>query len=206
MTTTLGLAAASWVITLQQMKGMDMGGSIEPGSFGSFLTLWVPMMAAMMLPAAVPAVLRRTQADGRARTLPLFLGSYLLVWTPVGAVVYAGYRPLGSFTAGIIVIAAGIYELSRLKQDCRRRCQDRLRSGFDFGIYCVGSSLGLMLMLVVLGLMSFTWMLVIALLVLAQKLLPPNATVDVPVALAIVTLGILNVVAPSWVPGLMPPM
>lgn len=206
MATTLGLAVASWVITLHQMNGMDMGAATELGPFGSFLALWVPMMAAMMLPAAVPAVLRRVQTDSRARTVPLFLGSYLLVWTLVGAVVYAGYRPLGSLITGIIVIAAGIYELSRLKQDCRRRCQDRLHSGFDFGLYCVGSSIGLMLMLVVLGLMSVTWMLVIALLVLVQKLLPPKAAVDVPVALAIVTLGILIVVAPSWVPVFMPPM
>jgi predicted metal-binding membrane protein len=206
MLTTLGLAAAAWVITLQQMNGMGMGSATELGSFGSFLALWVPMMAAMMLPAAVPAVLRRRQSDGRARTVPLFLGAYLLVWTLVGAVIHAGYRPHGSLAAGVIVIAAGIYELTRLKQDCRRRCQGRLRSGFDFGLYCVGSSIGLMLMLVVLGLMSLTWMLLIALIVLAQKLLPPKAAVDVPVALAIVTLGILIVVAPSSVPGLMPAM
>jgi predicted metal-binding membrane protein len=205
MVATLGLAAASWVITLQQ-DGMGMRVPTELGPFGSFLALWVPMMAAMMLPAAVPAVLRRVQADGRARTLPLFLGSYLLVWTVVGAVVYAGYRPLGSLAAGIIVIAAGIYELTWLKQDCRRRCQDRLRSGFGFGVYCVGSSIGLMLMLVVLGLMSLTWMLLIGFIVLAQKLLPPKAAVDVPVALAIVALGILIIVAPSSIPGLMPPM
>jgi predicted metal-binding membrane protein len=203
---TLGLAAVSWVVTLQQMQGMEMGAATRLGSFESFLAVWVPMMAAMMLPAAAPAVLRQAHADGRARTVPLFLGSYLLVWTLVGVAVYAGYRPVGSVTAGMIVIAAGIYELTRLKQDCRRRCQERLRSGFDFGLYCVGSSIGLMLMLVALGLMSLTWMLVIALLVLAQKLLPPRAAVDVPIALAIVALGILIIVAPSSVPGLMPAM
>jgi hypothetical protein len=47
---------------------------------------------------------------------------------------------------------------------------------------------------------------VIAVLVLAQKLLPPRAAIDVPLALAIVGLGILIVVAPSSVPGLTPPM
>lgn len=206
LTATLGLAAASWVVALQQMNGMDMGIATQLRSFGSFIALWVPMMAAMMLPAAVPAVLRRAQSDGRARTVPLFLGSYLLVWTLVGAVIYAGYRPLGSLAAGLIVIAAGIYELTQLKQDCRRRCQERLRSGFEFGLYCVGSSIGLMLMLVVLGLMSVPWMLVIALLVLAQKLLRPKAALDVPLALAIVALGILIVAAPSSIPGLMLPM
>ncbi|MGH7865389.1 MAG: DUF2182 domain-containing protein, partial [Candidatus Binataceae bacterium] len=72
--------------------------------------------------------------------------------------------------------------------------------------YCVGSSIGLMLMLVALGVMSVIWMSVIAILVLAQKLLPARAAIDVPLALAIVGLGILIVIAPSSVPELTPPM
>ena len=63
-----------------------------------------------------------------------------------------------------------------------------------------------MLMLVALGVMSITWMLVIAVLALAQKLLAAKAAVDVPLALAIIGLGVLIVIAPSSVPGLMPPM
>ena len=63
-----------------------------------------------------------------------------------------------------------------------------------------------MLMLVALSVMSVTWMSAIAVLVLAQKLLPAKATVDVPLALAIVGLGILIVIAPSSLPGLTPPM
>jgi hypothetical protein len=54
--------------------------------------------------------------------------------------------------------------------------------------------------------MSITWMLVIAVLVLVQKLLPAKAAIDVPLALAIIALGVLIVVAPALVPGLMPPM
>jgi predicted metal-binding membrane protein len=104
------------------------------------------------------------------------------------------------------VIAAGVYEFTRLKQNFRRRCRESVRSGFEFGLRCVGSSIGLMLMLVVLGVMSVTWMSVIAVLVLAQKLLPAKAAIDVPLALAIVGLGILIVLAPSSVPGLTPPM
>jgi len=63
-----------------------------------------------------------------------------------------------------------------------------------------------MLMLVALSVMSVTWMSVIAVLVLAQKLLPAKPAIDVPLALAIVGLGILIVVVPSSVPGLTPPM
>jgi predicted metal-binding membrane protein len=206
LTATLGLAAACWVVAVQQMNGMDMGIATQLGSFAFFVALWVTMMAAMMLPGAAPAVLRRAHADGRVGAVLQFVGSYLAVWTLVGVAVYAGYRPHGSSAAGALAIAAGVYEFTRLKQDCRRRCREGVRSGFEFGLYCVGSSIGLMLMLVALGVMSVTWMSVIAVLVLGQKLLPPSAAVDVPLALAIIGLGVLIVVAPSLVPGFTPPM
>jgi predicted metal-binding membrane protein len=203
---TLGLAAAFWVVSIRQMNGMDMGAATELGSFAFFVALWVSMMAAMMLPGATPAVLRRAHASGRVRDVPLFVGSYLAVWTLFGVVVYALYRPHGSFAVGAVAIAAGVYEFTPLKQHCRRRCRERVRSGFQFGRYCVGSSIGLMLMLVALGIMNITWMSVIAILILAQKLLPPRPTIDVPLALAIVGLGIVSIVAPSSIPGLMPSM
>jgi predicted metal-binding membrane protein len=164
------------------------------------------MMAAMMLPGAAPAVLRRAQAIGRVRAVPLFVGSYLAVWALVGVAVYALYRPHGSLAAGVVVIAAGVYEFTPVKRHFRGRCRESLGSGFGFGLCCVGSSIGLMLMLVVLGVMSLPWMCVITVLVLAQKLLPAKAVLDVPLALAIVGLGVLIIVAPSAVPGLTPPM
>jgi predicted metal-binding membrane protein len=108
----------------------------------------------------------------------------------------------GSVAAGAIVIAAGVYELTPLKRHCRRHCRESVRSGFEFGLYCVGSSIGLMLMFVALGVMSVTWMALIAVVILVQKLLPPRATIDLSLALAIVGLGILIVIAPSLVPGL----
>jgi predicted metal-binding membrane protein len=206
LTATVGLAAASWVVTMRQMHGMDMGVATGLGSFGSFVGLWVSMMAAMMLPGTAPAVLRRAQSSGRARAVPLFVASYLAVWALVGVAVYAVYRPHGSFAAGAVAIAAGVYEFTPLKRHFRRRCRESVGPGFEFGLYCVGSSIGLMLMLVALGIMSVTWMSVIAALAIAQKLLPAKAAIDVPLALAIVGLGVLIVLAPSSVPGLMPPM
>jgi predicted metal-binding membrane protein len=122
----------------------------------------------------------------------------------VGVAVYALYRPHGSLAAGAVVIAAGVYELTPLKQHLRQRCRHSVDSGFEFALCCVGSSIGLMLLWVALGVMSVTWMAVIAVLVTAQKLLPANAAIDVPLALAIAGLGVLIVVAPSSVPGLTP--
>lgn len=206
LTVTLGIAAASWVLALRQMSGMDMGVATRLGSFGFFLVLWVLMMAAMMLPGAVPAVVRRARASRPMRVVPLFVGSYLAVWTLVGLAVYAVYRPHGSVAAGAIAIAAGVYEFTPLKQHFRRCCRESAGSGLEFGLYCVGSSIGLMLVLVALSVMSIAWMVVISALVLTQKLLPGKAAVDVSLALTIVGLGVVIIVAPTSVPGLMPSM
>src|SRR5215467_5727228 len=99
LTATLGLAAASWAIAVWQMHGMDMGTATRLGSFAFFIAAWAVMMAAMMLPGAAPAVLRRAHVGG-VRAVPLFIGSYLAVWALVGAAVYAMYRPHGDVAAG----------------------------------------------------------------------------------------------------------
>jgi predicted metal-binding membrane protein len=203
---TVGVAAACWVVAVRQMDGMNMGVATDLGSIGFFVATWAAMMAAMMLPGAVPAVLRWARANGRLRAAALFPLAYLAVWTAVGLAVYAVYQPHGAVAAGALTIAAGVYELTPLKRDCRRRCREHVRSGFELGLYCVGSSAGLMVMLLALGVMSVTWMAVIAVLVLAQKLIPPTPTIDVPLALAIVALGIVVAVAPSSIPGLTPTM
>jgi len=208
VTATLGLAAAAWVVAVRQMQGMgmNMGVATRLGSFTFFLGVWLAMMAAMMLPGAVPAVANRARTAGNVRAVLLFLGSYLTVWTLVGVAVFVLYRPHGSLAAGAVVIAAGVYEFTPQKQHSRRRCRESVRSGFQFGIYCVGSSIGLMLMLVALSIMSVPWMSAIAVLMVAQKLLPARAAIDVPLGLAIVGLGALIVLAPSAVPGLTPSM
>jgi predicted metal-binding membrane protein len=155
-----------------------------------------------MLPGAIPAIVRRVHSSWQVRTVPLFVGSYLAVWALAGLPVYALDRPHGSVAAGAVAIAAGVYELTPLKRHCRRRCRDSVGSGFAFGLYCVGSSIGLMLILVALDVMSIAWMSIIAVLVLAQKLVPAKAALDVPLALAITGLGVLIIIAPSAIPGL----
>jgi hypothetical protein len=71
--TTLALAAVSWVVAIDRMNGMDMGVATELGACGFFITAWIPMTAARMLPGAAPAVARRARSDGSAVAVPLFL-------------------------------------------------------------------------------------------------------------------------------------
>jgi len=202
---TLGLAAACWVVSVWQMTGMNMGTATSLGSFGFFIAVWAAMMAAMMLPGAAPATLRRAQAGG-VRAVPLFVGAYLAVWALAGVLVYVVDRPHGTLVAGVVTIAAGIYEFTPLKRYYRRRCQETTSSGLGFGLCCVGSTVGLTAVLVALGVMGIPWMVMITIIVLAQKLLPPIPAVDTLLALAITGLGVLIVVSPALVPGLAPPM
>jgi len=179
-----------------------MGPESSLGSVAFFAALWVPMMAAMMLPGAAPAAARVARDSGGARAVPLFLGSYLAIWALVGVAVYVLYRPHGTLVAGLATIAAGVYELTPVKAHFRRRCQASDWPGWRFGLCCLGSTAGLMLILIGLSVMSVAWMAVLAALALAQKLLPPRPAIDIPVALAIIALGVLIVAAPSAVPGL----
>jgi predicted metal-binding membrane protein len=163
------------------------------------------MMAAMMLPGAAPAVARRAAASGTVRAALLFTGWYLGLWALAGVAAYALDRPHGTFAAGAVVIAAGCYELTAVKRDFRRRCREEAGSGLGYGLCCLGSSFGLMAVLVALGVMSLVWMAAVAVIICAQKLLLPRAVIDVPLALALIGLGLVILIAPAQVPGLMPP-
>ena len=152
---TLVLAGACWVVAVRQMSGMDMGASTELGSFAFFIAAWVPMMAAMMLPGAVPAVSRVVRADGRVLDAPAFARG---VHRDVDIDRPGRVRP----------VRAARHRGRRRARDRRRAVRahpaqaagaaaaaaSSVRSGFEFGLYCVGSSIGLMVLFVALGVMS----------------------------------------------------
>ena len=169
-----------------------MGVATRPGAFGLFTAAWAVMMAAMMLPGAAPAFARHARASGTMRAALPFAGSYLAIWVLAGVAAYALDRPHGALAAGVVVIVAGGYELTPVKRRFRQRCRAESGSGLGYG-------------LVALDVMSLSWMAVITVVASAQKALPAKAVVDVPVALAIAGLGLAIVIAPSLVPGLMPP-
>jgi predicted metal-binding membrane protein len=206
MISTVGLAAASWALSIAQMSGMNMGTATELGSFGHFLPIWVTMMAAMMLPGVVAPLARQVSTDADVRAAPSFLLGYLAMWAVKGVVAYAVYRPHGTATAGWVVLAAGLYELMPLKRRCRHQCQTHARSGLTFGIACLGSSIGLMAVLLAISPMSIPWMAAITAVVVAQKLIRATWIIDALTALAIVGLGAWILAAPASVPGLMPTM
>jgi predicted metal-binding membrane protein len=187
---TVGVGAVGWSLAVPRMGGMDMGMATTLGSFPFFLSVWVPMMAAMMLPGTAPSALRVAAGSRRYLDVPRYVASYLGVWSLAGVLVYALYRPHGTAIAGALTVAAGIYELTPIKGQFRRICRDRSMRGWELGLCCLGSTGGLMLVMVALGAMSLTWMAALAGVVLVQKFVAPRAAIDVPVGLAIVALGL----------------
>jgi predicted metal-binding membrane protein len=136
---------------------------------------WASMMAAMMLPSALPAVvsLRRV-----ARALA-FAAGFLATWVAFGAVAFVAYHHSGLMDASRIVTvalvaAAVLYELTSLKRACLRRCRANayegttLVRGARYGVDCIGCCAGLMLALFALDPMSMVWMLAVSALVFAQ--------------------------------------
>ena len=218
-----GLVVVAWAVTVERMEGMDAGPGTDLGGLGWYLGIWVTMTAAMMLPSEAPAALLVARLRRGVPTV-LFLAGYLVVWTAYGVAAYALFRIVTSFdtdwiawdeggpyVAGGVIVAAGVYELTPLKQLCLRRCRSphtdgaALRAGLAEGVYCVGSSGGLMAVLFALGVMSLLWMVVVAAVIFAEKVLPQGLRLTPVVAIALVALGLWVAVSPSTVPGLTEP-
>jgi predicted metal-binding membrane protein len=143
----LVVAALAWMLTDERMAGMDDGPGTDPGSLGFYVSLWVVMMAAMMLPSAAPMVAVHAAVERRRRYVArsswggsaAFVVGYLLVWTAFGVVAYAIVGLVGSLdvdslswsrggryvAAGVIAVAA-VYQLTPLKDVCRAKCRSPL--------------------------------------------------------------------------------
>jgi predicted metal-binding membrane protein len=216
-------AVAAWVVTVDRMRGMDAGPGTDLGGLGSYLGIWVTMMAAMMLPSAAPAARHVARLAHEAPTL-VFAAGYLAVWTVYGLLAYCVFRVLtsldlgwlawnrgGPYAAGALIVFAGLYELTPMKRLSLRRCRgaphagNAFRRGLAHGLDCVSCSGALMAVLFVLGVMSLFWMAVVAAAIFAEKVLPRGQRLAPVFAVALIVLGTWVAVSPASVPGLTEP-
>ena len=225
-----GMQGAS---TIEPAMGMAIGVESSPGvGATAFLVAWGVMMAAMMLPSATPMIalygaVRRTFTQTGQKGLPtaLFALLYLTVWLAFGVPVYAasvvvetatdiypavaGFMP---YALVVVLLGAGAYQFSPLKQVCLRVCQSPLgflmgrwrpgyrgtiRMALEHAAYCVGCCWGLMVVLVAAGAMALHWVLLIAALVTAEKLLPLGEWTARIIGVALLLLGVLIAVQPG---------
>jgi predicted metal-binding membrane protein len=201
------LAALAWAYLLHHgsaMSSMEMHAR-DGLDFAMILAVWIVMMLAMMLPSVAPAVLvhaavSRRLADIRERRWRsvAFLSGYALSWSSfslVAAALQVWLERLALLSpalvdaspvlGGLVVAAAGVYQLTPAKDVCLRHCRTplqfvaehwrpglagALRMGAWHGLYCIGCCGALMALLFVVGVMNLAWVAVIAAFVLLEKI------------------------------------
>jgi predicted metal-binding membrane protein len=226
------VAAISWVWTVREMRGMDSGPWTSLGGLAWFLGVWVVMMTAMMFPTVAPTVaLYAKMTKERSALLAwLFALGYLLVWAGAGLVAYLvghlavtvfgdtlAWDNAGRVIAGTTLVVAAVYELTPLKNVCLAKCHSPLGTllgswrdgaagavnmGARNGAWCVGCCWALMASLFALGIMSVSWMALVAGIIVVEKLFPWRRGFAYAVAALLLTLGLLLLVAPDALPGL----
>jgi predicted metal-binding membrane protein len=232
----VAVAGACWAVTVERMRGMDMGPGTDLRGLGWFAVVWLTMMAAMMLPSLSPMAVAysRTAGGGRPRSVArtmVFAAGYLLPWIAFGVLAYAlveavrsldlgfvAWDRAGQYLAGGVILSAALYELTAAKGRCLLHCRDShllrrepgaagaLMMGMEQGGFCVGCSGALMAALFALGVMSSAWMLLVAALIAIEKLLPWPVIAIGATAGALALLGVAIVVLPDRLPWLTIPV
>jgi len=224
ITAVAWVQVASSAMTPDPMQGMIMAPTVFDGLV--YVANWTVMMAAMMLPSALPMIglyAAAQQSAGRParRILPvaLFTLVYLGVWAATGVPMYFASALLAASDAvalryGIaaVLVVAGIFQISPLKQMCLRHCRSplgfflghwragwrgSLEMGWAHATYCLGCCWALMVVLVVAGAMGLAWVLLISAAVVAEKLLPGGSWIARGVGVALVLLGLAVAIRPD---------
>jgi predicted metal-binding membrane protein len=228
-------AGVAWWSTSVRMGGMDAGPGTSLGALGWFTGVWTVMMAAMMIPSLTPtAAVYATLARRREPSWwLLFAGGYLLAWSAAGLVAYSlfelgtdlfagalGWHAGGRWLTAGVLASAALYQFTPVKSACLARCRSprqllagrwlqgragAVAMGVRSGRWCIGCSWALMVALFALGVMSLSWMALVAALVVFEKLgpWPRAASVATAVVLGALTVGI--VISPHEIPGLVVP-
>jgi predicted metal-binding membrane protein len=221
------------------MPGMDMGTTAPrwmawgAATWVLIIAMWWFMMIAMMTPSAVPTILlyarvhrhalEQDQVQDKLAPTGAFAAGYLLVWlgfAAAAATLHWALERAGLVSAmmmgsqsrllsGTVLITAGLYQLSPLKNTCLAHCRTptsflsrhwrphalgALRLGAMHGTYCVGCCWMLMALLFVGGVMNLTWIAALAVLVLTEKALAPGQWVGRAVGVALIGWGVATLV------------
>jgi predicted metal-binding membrane protein len=240
----LALSAIGWGLVVWQaghdssmhMHGHAMGLDLTMSMAAPlFLGMWVAMMVAMMFPAAAPMILlfdrveRGKRDEGRSYVpTTYFVGAYLAVWIAFGVAAFALAVAIDRLAAdsdwvsdewtrlaGVLLIAAGLYQLTPLKDICLSKCQSpmsflmtswrdgkvgAIQMGFLHGAYCLGCCWLFFVILLPLGVMNVGAMVAITALVVAEKLVPVGNRIARAAALALVVYGVVVILFPGTFP------
>ena len=230
----LAAAGLAWWSTASRMADMSAAPGTALGSVGWFTGVWTTMMAAMMLPSLAPAaaVVAASVRHELSRVV-LFAGGYLLVWSAAGLGAYGlfelgtslftgslAWDSGGRWLAGGVLALAALYQLTPLKRAFLSKCRDprrfscapsqdtrrrALATGLRSGGSCLGCSWALMAALFALGVMSLTWMGLIAVLVAIEKVAPWGRGARLATAGVLTVLAVAILAVPQEVPWFVVP-
>ena len=234
--TLLAIAAVGWWWSARMAADMTSSMSPEMGAMdgmggdvlglGAFVVAWLAMMTAMMFPAVAPIVklYGRAAAAGRVAPTPFFVTGYIAIWTSIGLPVYFAWRalvdpiaearPWAGRLAGLVLVAAAVWQLTPLKAVCLRHCRSPIsfflrfganvarpggafRMGVMHGLFCLGCCWALMAVLVALGTMNLAWMAALALLILIEKNAPAGERAAHVAAVVFVAAGVVLLARPE---------
>ena len=201
----------SYIIHLSKImnvNNLDSMKMTEPNwdfyIFLSAFSMWSIMMVAMMLPSAMPMILlfstiskkRKTEHKSYSSTL-IFISGYIIVWVMFSLIasliqmvlhynflISDSLNLVNPYASGLVLISAGIYQFTKLKNICLAKCQSPLNfllsgwkkgksgafmMGLKHGLFCLGCCWILMLLLFVAGVMNLLWIALISFFVLIEK-------------------------------------
>jgi predicted metal-binding membrane protein len=213
----LGVAGVAWAAMVHHSLSMAGMEAIEVGlgPIKSFAATWVVMIAAMMLPSAVPMVLEFARTAERRKGWQVATGvlaaTYLGVWLVFGAVCYAIYTaarmpwPNQAVAVGLALALAGVYSVSPIKRASQARCRELCAlhgplpfnlmrnaavAGARYGLSCLGCSAALMVAMVLLGMSSLWWAVILGIVIIVYKFAPPlRMRSELVLSAALVALG-----------------
>jgi predicted metal-binding membrane protein len=227
----LAIAGLAWAGVIAHARDMGNGAGSMGISLAAFVSMWALMMTAMMAPAVAPvaSLYARTITSDRTARLSLFVAGYLLVWALAGIPTYAVLRLVDrvvadDYTMRIIavgvLVAAGGYQLSPLKARCLRHCRSPLAQLLRYGNlkgrlrdvkvalhhagYCLGCCWALMALFIAFGVMNVWAMLVLAAVVVSEKVLRQGEAIGRLAGAACLVLAVLVVGSPAIASALIP--
>jgi len=231
------LSALAWVFLIWQARMMSsqaMGLTMGMSAL-LFISIWIVMMVAMMFPTAAPMILMfsKIYTSKRQQELPfvptwVFVSAYLLVWSLCGVVAYplaVGFEQLAGQSmwlmdnaarlGGVVLLLAGLYQLSPLKDICLSKCRTPLqfilsswhdgyggafRMGLEHGTFCLGCCWLLFVILFPLGIMNLAVMALVTALIFAEKALPIGRQISKLAGVGLIVYGVLVMFLPAALP------
>ena len=231
------LSALAWVFLIWQARMMSsqaMGLTMGMSAL-LFISIWIVMMVAMMFPTAAPMILMfsKIYTSKRQQELPfvptwVFVSAYLLVWSLCGVVAYplaVGIEQLAGQSmwlmenaarlGGVVLLLAGLYQLSPLKNICLSKCRTPLqfilsswhdgyggafRMGLEHGAFCLGCCWLLFVILFPLGIMNIAVMALVTALIFAEKALPIGRQISQLAGAGLIVYGALIMFLPAALP------